>query len=309
MEQLSAGVPPDAIAAQLAIESCVAERTAYDNVTVLLVLLHGREPALPPAAAATAAPTAAASTQRQCQRQGQLGDVSPPLPQSLVAAAMGGCDGSSGMPLGPVVRVHTPPPPTRFPASAGGTEGGQASLGPQQQRKRRQLHTILDLDVVEGMGLGAAGGHAGPEAGNLAAAQALYAAAFPSRANKRQVQLSDAQQQQQQGALGLGLGSSGAAVACTAATPAHGPEASAGAAGRAAGIGGLGGSCWRPTDVSWVAGSGLGSEGRLGEGGIQSAVGVLGAEAVAGGPDAGAAGTGLDDRLLEASPLHGAEYV
>ncbi len=312
VEQLAAGVPPDAIAAQLAIESCVAERTAYDNVTVLLVLLHGREPAPPSApAAAAAAPAPAAAVgvqgQAQVQGQGQLSAALAPMPAaSLLAAAVVG--GSSGSPQGPVVRVHTPPPPTRFPVSAGGAEGGQASLGPQQQRKRRQLHAVLGLDVAESLGLGTEAGHAGAEAGNVAAAEALYAAAFPSRANKRQVQLSGAQQQQQQCALGLGLDNSGAAAACTAAAPAHGPETSAGAAGRAAG---LGGSCWRPSGVGWVAGSNLGAEGRMGGGrtGVESAIGVLGAEGVTGGPDAGAAGTGLDDRLLEASPLHGGDCV
>ncbi|KAG2484207.1 hypothetical protein HYH03_016942 [Edaphochlamys debaryana] len=75
--RLDAGLGPDTIAAQLAVEACVNTKTAYDNVSVLLVLLHGVRPlgqpvrlasldeqvaALAAAGCAAAPPAAAAGT-------------------------------------------------------------------------------------------------------------------------------------------------------------------------------------------------------------------------------------------------------
>ncbi|GIL70428.1 hypothetical protein Vretifemale_1189, partial [Volvox reticuliferus] len=44
MERLEAGLEANTICAQLCVEACVSERTAYDNVTVLLVQVHGVRP-------------------------------------------------------------------------------------------------------------------------------------------------------------------------------------------------------------------------------------------------------------------------
>ncbi|GIL47307.1 hypothetical protein Vafri_4158, partial [Volvox africanus] len=44
MERLEAGMEANTICSQLCVEACVSERTAYDNVTVLLVQVHGMRP-------------------------------------------------------------------------------------------------------------------------------------------------------------------------------------------------------------------------------------------------------------------------
>ncbi|GLI58837.1 hypothetical protein VaNZ11_000602 [Volvox africanus] len=44
MERLEAGLEANTICSQLCVEACVSERTAYDNVTVLLVQVHGVRP-------------------------------------------------------------------------------------------------------------------------------------------------------------------------------------------------------------------------------------------------------------------------
>ncbi|PNH04921.1 putative protein phosphatase 2C 21 [Tetrabaena socialis] len=44
VERLEARLPAEVICAQLVVEACVSERTAYDNVSVLMVLLHGVRP-------------------------------------------------------------------------------------------------------------------------------------------------------------------------------------------------------------------------------------------------------------------------
>ncbi|EFJ50994.1 hypothetical protein VOLCADRAFT_103627 [Volvox carteri f. nagariensis] len=45
LERLEAGLSSESICAQLCVEACVSERTAYDNVTVLLIQMHGLRPA------------------------------------------------------------------------------------------------------------------------------------------------------------------------------------------------------------------------------------------------------------------------
>ncbi|KXZ48110.1 hypothetical protein GPECTOR_30g205 [Gonium pectorale] len=61
-DRLAAGLSPETVCAQLCVEACISERTAYDNVTVLLVLMHGVRPAASASGGGAAAAAAATAT-------------------------------------------------------------------------------------------------------------------------------------------------------------------------------------------------------------------------------------------------------
>ncbi|GLC68481.1 Putative beta-Fructufuranosidase [Pleodorina starrii] len=83
LERLEAGVAAESICAQLCVEACVSERTAYDNVTVLLVQMHGVAPA--GEVHVDAAVEAAAAEAEAAEAEAEAG----PPPVGAAAAAAG----------------------------------------------------------------------------------------------------------------------------------------------------------------------------------------------------------------------------
>ncbi|KAG2445784.1 hypothetical protein HXX76_000388 [Chlamydomonas incerta] len=134
VERLEAGLPADVICAQLCVESCVSEKTAYDNVTALMVLLHGVEPVT--ATGADAAPAAATAAASSPLVQPLAGVPAGLAATPAATVPLGGC----GLPPLSAVLPGTVPPVTIAPvsraSSAGAAAGAAAVTRPGQPSPR-----------------------------------------------------------------------------------------------------------------------------------------------------------------------------